>query len=135
MTKPSDFETVEEEVEFWESHSSAKSWNDMEKVDFEIDLRRNILHPKMLVISDQPPQCPRCRHELENVCIQYAAWDNDHLVIIRDVPAFRCRANGHEYLLEKTLVEVERLLQLENAQKIRPAEMLHVPVFKLGMAA
>jgi len=135
MEKTLDFETLDEEVEFWESHSSADYWEDMEKVDFDVDLHRNLLHPKLVFITDQPTQCPRCHHDLEETVIPYVTWDNGHLVIIRDVPVLRCRANGHEYMLEKTLDQVEQLLNLEKTQKLRPAEMLHVPVFKLGMAA
>ncbi len=65
MTKPLDFETVDEEVEFLESHSTADYWDDMEKVEFEVDLRRNLLHPKLVFIADQPAQCPRCHHAWE----------------------------------------------------------------------
>jgi hypothetical protein len=33
MAKTLDFETLDEEVEFWESNSSADYWADMEKAD------------------------------------------------------------------------------------------------------
>ncbi len=135
MKKTLDFESLDEEVEFWESHSSAEYWDDMEKVEFEIDLHRNLLHPKLIVIAEQPVQCPRCHYDLEETVIQYVTLHNGHLVIIRDVPALRCLGNGHEYMLEKTLDQVEQLLNLEKTQKLRPAETLHVPVFRLGMAA
>jgi hypothetical protein len=135
MKKTLDFETLDEEVEFWESHSSADYWNDMERVEFDVDLHRNLLHPKLVFLADHPAQCPRCHHDLEETIIQYVTFDNGHLVIIRDVPVLRCQANGHEYMLEKTLDQVEQLLNLEKTQKLRPDEMLHVPVFKLGMAA
>lgn len=134
MAKPLEFETVNEEVEFWESHSTADYWDDMEKVEFEVDLHRNLLHPKLVFIADQPAQCPRCRHNLLDTAIQYVTLHDGRLVMIRDVPALRC-VNGHEYMLEKTLDQVEQILNLEKTQKLRPAEMLHVPVFKLGMAA
>ena len=135
MAKPLDFKTVEEEVEFWETHSSADYWDEMEKVEFEVDLHRNLLHPKLIFIVDQPTQCPRCKQDLEETEIQYVTWHNGHLVIIRDVPVLRCRANGHEYMLEKTLDQVEQLLKLERTQKLQPAETIHVPVFKLKTAA
>ncbi|MGH7457326.1 MAG: YgiT-type zinc finger protein [bacterium] len=135
MAKTLEFETVDEEVEFWESHSTADYWDDMEKAEFEVDLRRNLLHPKLVFIADQPSQCPRCHHDLEETTIQYVTLHDGRLVMIRDVPAMRCRVNGHEYMLEKTLDQVEQVLNLEKTQKLRPAEMLHVPVFKLGMAA
>lgn len=135
MEKTLDFETVDEEVEFWESHSSADYWQDMEKVEFNVDLHRNLLHPKLIFLTQQPAQCPRCRHALEETIIHYVTWDNGHPVMIRDVPALRCPVNGHEYMLEKTLDQVEQLLALEKTQKLRPTEILPVPVFHLGMAA
>jgi hypothetical protein len=107
----------------------------MEKVEFEVDLHRNLLHPKLIFIAGQPAQCPRCHHDLDDTAIQYVTWHSGHLVIIRDVPALRCRVNEHEYMLEKTLDRVERLLNLETTKKLQPAEMIRVPVFNLEMAA
>ena len=51
------------------------------------------------------------------------------------VPALRCRTNGHEFLLEKTLDQLERLLQLESSAGIEPEETLRVPVFSLKRTA
>jgi hypothetical protein len=135
MAKPREFETVREEVEFLESHSTADYWDDMEKAEFEVDLHRNLLHPKLIFIADQPTACPRCHGDLEENHIQYVTLHDRHLVMIRDVPALRCRAKGHEYMLEKTLDQVELVLNLGKTQELRPTEMLHVPVFKLGIAA
>lgn len=135
MAKIPEFETVDEEVEFWETHSTADYWDGMEKAAFEVDRHRNLLHPKLIFLADQPTRCPRCQNEVDDVVIQYVTVQNGRLVMIRDVPALRCRVNGHEYMLEKTLDQVEQVLTLEKMQKLRPAEMLHVPVFKLGVAA
>lgn len=135
MTKLPEFETSDKEVEFWESHSSADYWDEMEPVEFDIDLHRNLLHPGLIFLADQPAQCPRCQHNLEETEIQYVTWHNGHLVIIRDVPVLRCRVNGHEYMLEKILDQVERLLNLEKSHRLKPTETIHVPVFKLEYAA
>lgn len=135
MPKPLEFETLDEEVEFWESESTADYWDEMERVEFEVDLQRNLLHPKLIFITERPAQCPRCRHDLEETAMQYVALHEGRLVIIRDVPALRCRVNRHEFMQENTLDQIEQVLALEQTQKLRPAEMLHVPVFKLGMAA
>jgi len=60
-------------------------------------------------------------------------------LIIRDVPALRCQVNGHEYILEKTMDDVERLLGLgfgnEKTQKLQPSETIQVPVFSLKAVA
>jgi len=135
MEKALDFETVEEEVKFWETHSSADYWEEMEKVEFDVDRHRNLLHPKLIFVTDQPAQCPRCKQDLEETEIQYVTLHNGRLIMIRDVPALLCRANRHEYMLEKTLDRVEQLLKLEKTRKLQPAEIIHLPVFKLEMAA
>ena len=93
------------------------------------------LHPKLIVLTHRPEYCPRCQHDLDDTVIEYVAWTNGHLLVIRDVPALRCRVNGHEYILEKTLDDVERLLNLEKTRKLQPSETIQVPVFSLKMTA
>jgi hypothetical protein len=107
----------------------------MEEVAFEVDLHRNLLHPELVVLTHRPEHCPRCQHDLDDIVIEYVIWNNQHLLIIRDVPALRCRANGHEYILERTLDDVERLLDLEKTRKLQPTETIQVPVFSLKMTA
>jgi hypothetical protein len=135
MAKIPDFKTLDEEVGFWEAHDSADYWEDMEEVTFEVALRKNFLHPKLIVLTHRPEYCPRCQHDLHDTVIEYVARNNDHLLVIRDVPALRCRAHGHEYILEKTLDDVERLLDLEKTRKLQPSETIQVPVFSLKMTA
>jgi YgiT-type zinc finger domain-containing protein len=132
MAKIPDFKTLDEAVEFWESHDSADYWEAMEEATFEVDLHRNLLHPRLIVLTHRPERCPRCQHELEDIVIEYVTCSDGHLTVIRDVPALRCRANGHEYILEKTLDRVEELLHLERSQQVQPEETLQVPVFSLG---
>jgi hypothetical protein len=135
MAKIPDFKTLDEEVGFWEDHDSADYWEDMEEVTFEVALQKNFLHPKLIVLTHRPEYCPRCQHDLHDTVIEYVARNNDHLLVIRDVPALRCRAHGHEYILEKTLDDVERLLDLEKARELQPSETIQVPVFSLKMTA
>ena len=127
--------TLDEEVGFWEAHDSAGYWEDMEGVTFEVALHQNLLHPKLIVLTHRPEYCPRCQHELDDTVIEYVARNNGHFLVIRDVPALRCRANGHEYILEETLDDVERLLDLEKARELQPSETIQVPVFSLKMTA
>ena len=94
MTKTLDFKNIDEEVDFWESHDSADYWDDMEQVEFDVDLHQNLLHPRLIFLTDQPDHCPRCQQDLEYAVIQYVTWYNGHLVIIRDVPIFRCLSRG-----------------------------------------
>jgi hypothetical protein len=135
MAKTPDFKTLDEAVEFWESHDSADYWEHMEEVRFEVDLHQNLLHPRLVVLTHQPEYCPRCRHALDNVVIEYVAVNSGLLLVIRDVPALRCRGNAHEFILEKTLDQIEHLLDLEKAHKLQPTETIHVPVFTLKMSA
>jgi hypothetical protein len=135
MTEIPEFKTLDEEVEFWESHDSANYWEDMEEVTFEVDLHKNLLHPKLVVVTQRPEHCSRCREALEDILIEYVVWNNDNLLVIRDVPALRCQVNGHEYILEETLDEIERLLDLEKTHRVQPAEIIQVPVFSLKVTA
>ena len=135
MAKIPDFKTQDKAVEFWETHDSADYWEDMEEVSFEVALHQNLFHPKLIVLTHRPEYCPRCQHDLDDTVIEYAARNNGHLLVIRDVPALRCRASGHEYILEKTLDDVERLLDLEKTRKLQPFETIQVPVFSLKMTA
>jgi hypothetical protein len=134
MTTTPDFKTLDEEVEFWESHDSSEYWDEMEEAEFAVDFHHNLLYPRLVFLTEQPARCPRCHNDLVSAAIQYVTWSNGHLVVIRDVPIFRCRVNGHEYMLENTLDQVEELLKLEKAKMLRPTDTIPVPVFKLKMA-
>jgi len=136
MAKIPDFKTQDEAVEFWETHDSADYWEDVEEITFEVALHHNLFHSRLTVLTHRPEHCPRCQHDLDDdTVIEYAARNNGHLLVIRDVPALRCRASGHEYILEKTLDDVERLLDLEKTRKLQPFETIQVPVFSLKMTA
>lgn len=131
MTKIPDFETLDEAVEFWESHDSTDYWEDMEEVQFDVDLHKNLLHPKLTVLTHRPKQCPRCQHDLDDIIIEYVTSIDGRLLVIRDVPALRCQNNGHEYILEKTFDDVEHLLNLEKKGQLQPTATFNVPVFSL----
>ena len=134
MPKIPEFTTIDNIVEFWESHDSAEYWPDMEAADFDVQLCRNIFHPKMLLLRGMPTQCPRCRSRLDDIAIEYVVENTGHLVVIREVPALRCREHRHEYMLEVTLNHIETLLASEITHQVQPAEMLQVPVFDLKTA-
>ncbi len=134
MSEIPDFKTLEEEVEFWETHDSADYWGDMEEAEFETDLHQNLLHPRMITLIRRPERCPRCGNDLDDAVVEHVAWNCGHLLMIRDVPALRCQRTGHEYILEKTLDRLEHLLHIENTEKPQPAEIIRMPVFSLNMA-
>ena len=135
MAKIPEFETLDEAVEFWETHDSTDYWEDMKDVQFDVDLHKNLLHPKLTVLTSRPPHCPRCQHNLDDIIIEYVTAVGERLLVIRDVPALRCQKNGHEYILEKTLDQVEHLLELQQKEQLQPTATLTVPVFSLKTAA
>ena len=131
MAKIPEFETLDDAVEFWESHDSTDYWEDLEEVQFEVDLSKNLLHPKLIVLTDRPERCPRCQHDLDDIMIEYVTLAEGRLLVIRDVPALRCQTNGHEYILEKTLDQVEHVVELQKKEQLQPTATLSVPVFSL----
>ena len=133
MAQLPDFKTLEEEVEFWENNDSAEYWDEMEEVTFEVDLHKNLLHPKLVILTSQPEHCPRCKGILEHIVIKHVAWSDEKFLIINDVPAFRCQTNGHEYMLEDTLDYIENVLEDEKRNKLQPVETIQVPAFNFRM--
>ena len=131
MIKIPEFKSLDETVEFWETHDSTDYWEGMEEVEF--DIHKNLLHPKLIILTHRPEHCPRCQHNFNEVMIEYVVLDDSQFLIIRDVPALRCQTNKHEYILEKTLDEVEYLLELERKEKLQPITTLNTPVFSLKM--
>jgi hypothetical protein len=135
MANIPEFDTLDEAVEFWETHDTSDYWEDMEEVEFQVDLHRNLFHPNLIVLTHRPEHCPSSQQDFEDVVIEYVASSNEHLVIIRDVPALQCREDGKKYILEETLDKVEHLLELGQEEKVQPSQMLTVPVFSFKAAA
>ena len=79
--------SLDEAVEFWELHDSADYWEDMEEVEFEVELYKNLLHPRLIVLSYRPEHCPRCQHDFNDIIVEYVVSDDGRLLVIRDVPA------------------------------------------------
>lgn len=128
MSEIPDFQTLDEAVEFWETHDSADLWDEMEPVAFEANLRRNLLSPNPLVLTHRPERCPRCGQIFEDTVIDYLT-SNNQLVMIRAVPVLRCQGSGHVYMLEDTFGRLEELLALEEVHEVEPVTTLTVPVY------
>jgi hypothetical protein len=134
MAKIPDFETLDEAVEFWESHDTADYWEELEEVAFDVELYKNLLHPDLIVLTHRPEHCPGSQQGFDEIVIEYVTLAQGRLLVIRDVPALQCRGGGKKYILEETLDKIEYLLELEKAAKVQPSEMLEVPVFSLKAA-
>ncbi len=122
-------------AEKWDDRGTAEDLEASEEVDFEVDLRRNLLHPRLVTLTHRPGVCPRCTGELRDVTIEYMTSDGHRLLVIRDVPALHCERHGHEFLLEETLDRLESLIELEQAERVPPDETLNIPVFHLRKTA
>ncbi len=115
----------------WDARGATEDLESSEAIQFEVDLRRDLLHPKLVILTHRPETCPRCGDELRDVSIEYMTQANLGLVVVRDVPALACTTQGHEFLLEETLDRLEALIEPGEAERIEPEEMLQVPVFQL----
>lgn len=135
MAQIREFETIDEEVAFWESNDSVDYWVEMEDVDFEVDLQTKSLYPKLAVLEREPEAAPNSQTEFEPITIEYVAHLEDHIVVIRDVPAYQSKRDGRRYVLEEILTQVAQLLVLESTNAVQPLDTLQVPVFSLKAAA
>lgn len=131
MKKVPDFNTLDEAVHFWEEHDSADFWESMESVEFDVELRRNLLTDRPFVLAHRPVSCPRCGAELEDTVIDYLLKDHDHLLMISDLPVLRCQGEDHLYLLEETYDRLQQLVVMERHHQIEPTSTLTIPVFSL----
>jgi hypothetical protein len=135
MTKLPDLNTIDEEIKFWDEHDSAEYWEELEEAEFGVDLHTNLLHPRLVILANEPEDSIRESLKLEPTTIEYVTQHNGHLIIIREVPAYYSAPAGREYILEETLNQIERLLELEQTDKVKPVDTIQVPVFDLDVTA
>ncbi len=131
MLKKKDIAAALELAEEWEARDTTEDPEGSKHVEFDVDLRRNLLHPRLTTLTHRPSACPKCGSELRDLTIEYMTRDDQRLVVIRDVPVLRCRNQGHEFLLETTLDRLESLIVLEQQEQVQPESMLQIPVFHL----
>lgn len=135
MAKIPDFETRQDAAEFWDTHDSTEYLDDMEEIDVEVNLRRNIFYPKTIILSERPSTCVLCNSDLIERRIQYGHWHNERLLIINHVPIFECSQNCHMFLLAEIAEQIDQLLDLDEHHKLNPTTMMSVPVVNLAIAA
>ncbi len=128
-----DFQTMDEAVSFWESRDSADFWDEMEEVEFEVELRQNLLAAKPIVLAYRPERCPHCGQNFEDTRMDYLTVGSGHLLMVRDLPILRCRGNGHLFMLEETFDRLERLISLERRNKTKPVSSLTIPVYEFAV--
>lgn len=78
--------------------------------------------------------CDHCADGvLKSTCITTAFWQDDGLVVIRNIPAMVCPTCGEEYVDDATVVALDRMRGAGFAGCVA-AEPLPVPVFDFGGA-
>lgn len=135
MAKIPDFDTLQDAAEFWDTHDSTEYLDDMEEIDVEVNIRRNIFYPKTIILSERPSTCVLCKSDLIERRIQYGHWHNERLLIINHVPIFECSQSRHMFLLAEIAEQIDQLLDLDEHQQLKPTTMMSVPVVNLAMAA
>jgi hypothetical protein len=54
---------------------------------------------------------------------------------VREVPVRECEANGHRFFNAKVAHSLEQLFEADRQGKLKPVEIMKVPVVKLDLAA
>lgn len=132
MKNVPNFQTIDEAVSFWERHDSADFWDEMEEIEFEVQLPHNLLGGHPIVLAHRPQNCPRCGQEFEDVQIEYLVNDSGQLLVVRDLPVLRCRDNGHMFVLEETVDRLEQLMTIEGRNQRKPVSSLTIPVYEFA---
>ena len=81
------------------------------------------------------PLCSVYGSQLQEKTIDYIDHNEDHFLVVRDVPVQECVENGHQFMHASVAKEIERLFSLDRQHTLKPKEVLSVPVVELGMAA
>lgn len=79
--------------------------------------------------------CAVCGSQMLNKTIDYIDNNEDHFLIVRDVPVQECVENGHQFMHASVAKEIERLFALDRQHALTPKEILSVPVVELGTVA
>jgi hypothetical protein len=130
MNETPNFRSLDEAVEFWETHDSADFWDGMEEVDFEVELRQSLLTDRPIVLAYRPNSCPKCGAVFQDTVIEYLINNGGRLLIVRDLPVLRCEGDGHLFILEETVDRLEHLINLERLRKVKPTTTLTIPIFE-----
>ena len=79
--------------------------------------------------------CPICGSKIVNKIINYSDWNGEHLLVVREVPVRECKANGHRFFDAKVARSLEQLFEADRQGRLKPVEIMEVPVVKLDLAA
>ncbi|MCK6629647.1 MAG: YgiT-type zinc finger protein [Anaerolineae bacterium] len=78
--------------------------------------------------------CPICGSQIIEKIINYSDWNEGHLLIVREVPVRECEVNGHRFFNAKVARSLEQLFEADRQGRLKPVEIMEVPVVKLDLA-
>lgn len=79
--------------------------------------------------------CPICGSQIIEKIITYSDWNEGHLLVVREVPVRECEVNGHRFFNAKVAHSLEQLFEADRQGRLKPVEIMEVPVVKLDLAA
>ena len=79
--------------------------------------------------------CPICGSPLIEKVIDYNDWSAEHLLVVRGVPVRECEENGHRFFHAQVARSLDWLFQADQQGRLKPIEVMQVPVVELSMAA
>lgn len=129
------FKSIEEEVEFWETHSLADYWDELEDAHIEVRLIPEQLSPQITILKKPITSCPVDGSRLLKAIVDYSGWSQGHLLLVRRVPVLECEEKGHRFFAPATARQLEGVLEDNRKGKLRPDETISVPVVILRQAA
>ncbi len=135
MKKTPTFKSVEEEVIFWETHSLADYWDELEDVQIEANLRPEQLPLQITVLKESTAVCPLDHSRLLRTLSDFSDWSRGRLLLIRRVPVLECEEYGHRFFAPATAREIEAVFESDRIGHLQPDETMSVPVVVLQPAS
>ncbi|MBI4769005.1 MAG: hypothetical protein HY784_00970 [Chloroflexi bacterium] len=121
MKKTPTFKSVEEEVIFWETHSLADYWDELEDVQIEANLRPEQLPLQITVLKESTAVCPLDHSRLLRTLSDFSDWSRE--------------GYGHRFFAPATAREIEAVFESDRIGHLQPDETMSVPVVVLQPAS
>ena len=129
------FKSVNDEVEFWETHSLADYWDEFEEVRIDVALRHEQPSPQIVTLARAATTCPIDRSKLLMTVMDYSGWSAGRLLLVRRVPVLECEERGQRFFTPATARRVKRVFENDRKGRLEPDETMLVPVVILKQAA
>ena len=87
------------------------------------------------IMENEQDICPICGSKIVETMIDYSDWSGDRLLVVREVPVRECETNGHRFFQANVARSLEQLFEADRQGRLKPVEMMEVPVVRLDLAA